>query len=187
MKKHLAFLLFLITPFSFAQERFSIALLTDAGLALRGDHHGHPAGTFDLLGEFTYHHTQQKYGRWIYYVEFEHAPLKGGFKRYSGNIGYSFNKIVIPSFWFVPRMDLKNLSFTTSLGYGAISRYDFVVGSFGYDAEFSYRINKTFKLNLLAQASERSDMIKLYGKSDSILGPFNTRESLFIGVEVSFY
>ena len=187
MKKIIASLFFIFfISISYAQNNFSIAIYEDVGLALRGDHHGHPPGTLNIVSRFKYNSKQRNIGYWMYFGEFEFAQLEGDYKRYSGNIGYTFNRIVFPKIWFIPRFELKNFETNFTIGYGAISRYDFTEPSFGYSIEFSYRFNKTFKINILSQGSERSDMIRLYGDSDSILGPLNTRESIFAGLEVSF-
>lgn len=189
--KKLIFISF-FTIFSYlninAQKDFAIAVFADVGLTLRGDHHGHPAGTLDIVSRFKYNANQRKLGHWVYFVEFEFAQLEGDFKRYSGNLAFNFNRIVFPKIWFIPRFELKNLEIQPSIGYGIISRYDFTKPSLGFSTEIGYRLSKHLKIDILFQASERSDMIELYGKSDSKLGVFNTRESIFggLGVEIDF-
>jgi len=184
----ISFILLFYNLNSFSQKDFAIAVYADVGLTLRGDHHGHPAGTLDIVSRFKYNFSQRKLGHWVVFGEFEFAQLEGDFKRYSANVAYNFNRIIFPKIWFIPRFEMKNFEVNLSVGYGAISRFDFVKPSFGFSAEFGYRLSKHLKINVLAQFSERSDMIELYGKSDSKLGIFNTRESIFggLGVEVDF-
>ncbi|QOD61904.1 hypothetical protein H9I45_05540 [Polaribacter haliotis] len=190
MKKLVFIILFTLLSFSktTAQNDFAIALYANIGLTLRGDHHGHPAGTLDIVTRFKYNANQNKLGHWVYFAEFEFAQLEGNYKRYSGNLAYNFNRIVFPKIWFIPRFELKHLELQPSIGYGVITRFDLVKPSLGFSLEVGYRLNKHFKIDVLFQASERSDMIALYGDSDSKLGLFDTRQSVFggLGVEIDF-
>ncbi|SER04885.1 hypothetical protein SAMN05421824_2890 [Hyunsoonleella jejuensis] len=169
-----------------AQGNFSLGVYEDIGLGLRGDEHGHPPGTLDVVIRGKYNFKQQRLGYWLVLGEFEFAELAGDYKRYSGNIGYAFNKIVFPKIWFIPRFEMTNFETNLALGYGIISRFDFTKPSFGWSLEFSYKLTKWLKINVLSQGTQRTDMVQLYSASDRELGFLDMRESWFFGLEFVF-
>ena len=78
--------------------------------------------------------------------EFEYADLQGGiYRRYSANVGYSFNKWV------------ENVIFTTSVGYGIID-YNGGWRGFGSNFQIAYEVVKGVYFFLDAEFVDRLDL-----------------------------
>ncbi len=167
-----------------AQKRFSLGVFQDIRHALfRHDDHGHVPLTIDAVVRAKYHTKGGDFGHIYYTGGFEYAELVGNFRRYSLGLGYNFEKIVIPAFWFVPRVEMKGFEFGINLNYGVIHRYDFVVGSYGFNAELSYKLLSWMKLQIVNQRIQRSDILKTMSPTDVDLDFLDMRSSWFFGVE----
>lgn len=151
-----------------AQDRVSISVHQDARFAFVGDDKGNPAGTIDLLFKLKMAGKQQKYGFLVIYPEYEYANLDGIYKRYSANIGYTFNRLIID-----------HVEATGSIGWGWIDRYSLGFSSFGAAGELAYSF-KWFKVSLIGQFTERKDLEYLWGKNE-------IRFSGFFGVEIKLF
>jgi hypothetical protein len=169
LKLAVSFAILLIASQSLAQERVSISIHQDFKLGVLGDDkHGYKAGTINILARLKLQGDQQKHGYMIVFPEYEHADILGTYKRYSANVGYTFNKLVINS-----------LEATATLGYGWIDRYGKSLFSFSGSGELAYKIND-FKLSIIGQLTERKDLAYLYGKNE-------IRFSGFIGLEFNIF
>lgn len=158
-------LLFLMIALSVnAQRSVSVALYQDAKLMTTGDGY-YEAGTINLLARIKMQGHQQKYGCMIVYPEFEFAQIDGNYKRYSLNLGYTFNKLIFDNF-------------ETSIqgGYGWIDRFGKTTFSASANGELAYKLSDRFKIALLAQFTHRTDL-KLWYNDDVI------RFSGFLGFE----
>lgn len=142
--KTLVILLLAITCYS--QEKVSIAVYQDARLLTIGDSHGNPRGTINILARLKMQGNQQKYGYMVVFPEYEYANLKEPFNRYSANIGYTFNKLII-----------NRLEASIYGGGGFVNRSKIGYLSLGGSTELSYKI-KGIKINLLSQLTQRKDI-----------------------------
>ena len=139
-----------------AQQRVSIAIYQDAKFLTIGDEkRGYKAGTADLVFRLNMQGKQQKYGYMIVSPEFEYADIEGIYKRYSANVGYVFNQLV------VPRTEVGS-----TIGYGFIDRWGKSMFSFSVSGFINYKITDRFKLSLMAQFTERKDLAWAYGEND---------------------
>lgn len=145
-----------------AQQKVSISIHQDAKLAFSGDGY-YKAGTVNLLGRLKMQGHQQKKGYMVVFPEFEYADIDGIYKRYSANLGYTFNKWV------------RNFDFSAYGGYGFIDRYGKSMFSFGGSLETAYVIGD-LKISLIAQFTERKDLLFLHGNNE-------VRFSGFFGIE----
>ena len=151
-----------------AQTNVSLSIYQDAKLLVTGDDRGNDAGTINILARVKMQGNQDKHGYLIVFPEWEYAELVGGrYARYSANVGYVFNKLIVDNF-----------EATASLGYGWIDRYNGAFWSVGGSAELAYKINDTFKFSILAQATERKDLSVIW--NDNAI-----RLSGFIGLEIN--
>jgi len=166
MKNLFTVLVFAICLNTFAQDKVSLSVYQDAKLGVIGDKvHGYDAGTLDLLFRFKMQGYQKEFGYLIVFPEFEYAEIKGLYKRYSVNVGYTLNKLVID-----------NTEVNASLGWGWIDRYGKTVFSWGASSEIAYKVSDKFKIVALGQLTERKDLKLFYGKNE-------IRFSGFIGIE----
>lgn len=130
-----------------AQDKVSLSLYQDARFGLVGDNRGNEAGTLNLLARLKMQGNQEAFGYMVVFPEFEYADLVGGkYIRYSANIGYTFNKLII-----------KNLEANASAGYGWIDRKG-TSSSIALSAALSYKVSKIFKINLMSQYTRRTDL-----------------------------
>ena len=152
-----------------AQSGVSFSLHQDVKFALIGDDaRGYKAGTIDLLARFKMNGNQMKYGYVVVFTEFEYAEILGTYKRYSVNVGYVLNKLIVDDF-----------EVNASLGWGWIDRYGKTMFSFGGSSEISYKLTDNLKVSLLGQLTERKDLMWLWGKNE-------IKPSLFFGMEYQF-
>lgn len=129
------------------QEKISVSVYQDARMLVFGDNKGNNAGTLNILTQFKMQGNQQKWGYMVIYPEFEHASLVGGdLQRYSINVGYVFNKLL-----------LNNFEAGLNIGYGWIDR-ELSSFSASVTGNINYKLNDTFKLSLLAQLTDRTDI-----------------------------
>src|SRR5690606_31889043 len=92
-------LFILNTVLCLGQERLSVSVLQDVRLGIVGDkEHNYDAFTLDILVRLKMQGNQQKYGYLTIYPEFEYADLKQSYIRYSANVGYTFNKLIVNNF-----------------------------------------------------------------------------------------
>lgn len=130
-----------------AQRKLSVSIHQDAKFAFIGDkERGYDAGTINILTRFKMQGHQLETGYMVVFPEFEYADIEGIYKRYSANVGFTFNKLIV-----------NNFEATSYIGYGWIDRYGKTMFSFGGGGELSYNIGD-FKLSLVAQLTERSDL-----------------------------
>ena len=130
----------------FAQENVTINISQDVRLALVGDDRGNQPFTPNLSFRSEWQGKQQKLGYMIVSPEFEYADLQGGiYRRYSANIGYTFNTWV------------KNIDFTSTLGYGLID-YNGGFTSFGSNLQISLKIVNGLKLFIDTEIIDRKDL-----------------------------
>ena len=168
-KTKIAFLVILIMSLGYvalAQNKVSLSIHQDARLGLLGDDKGNDAGTLNILARFKMQGKQQKgYGYLVVFPEFEYADIGGNYRRYSANVGYTFNELIVDNF-------------EASLfgGWGFIDRYAKAFFSAGFEAELGYKITDRFKVSLLAQLIDRKDLKWMYGNTE-------VRFSGFIGIE----
>lgn len=167
--KHLIYiLLFCFTAQS--QSGVSLSVFQDVKFAIQGDEaRGYKAGTLDIVARFKMQGNQDKYGYLIVFPEYEYAEIDGIYKRYSVNVGYTLNKLII-----------KNLEITPSVGYGWIDRYGLSTYSYSLGLELMYKLSDRFKIGFNNQLTQRSDLKNLWGKGK--LG-----YSFFAGIEYKIY
>jgi len=131
----------------FAQDKVSLAVFQDARFLVAGDNRGNDAGTINLLARFKMQGNQQAFGYMVIFPEYEYANLAGGkYVRYSANIGYTFNKLVI-----------SNLEANASGGFGYIDRFG-TSHSLSASAELAYKLSNRFKISILSQYTRRTDL-----------------------------
>jgi hypothetical protein len=146
-----------------AQERVSFSLHLDPKLMFFGDGNNYEAGTLNIYGRFKMQGLQQKHGYMVVMPTFEYANLEGIYKRYSADVGYTFNRYY------------KNVETSVYGGYGWIDRYGKTTFSFSATAELAYIIG-SFKISAITQLTQRTDLMWLYGKTEY-------RFSGFVGLE----
>lgn len=160
-------LLYIICFLSFgaqAQDQVSVSIFQDAKLATIGDQkHGYKAGTLDLLFRLNLQGQQREYGYMVVFPEYEYSEISGSYKRYSANVGYTLNRIV--------------LNPNASIGYGWIDRYGKTFFSWGLSAGIAHPITKNVNIHLLSQYTQRTDLQWLWGIKE-------WRFSGFVGLEI---
>ena len=167
MKNLLLLFSLLLSSLSFSQRHISLSIYQDAKFLVAGDkERGYDAGTLDLLMRFEMQGDQQDWGYMIVFPEYEYAELDGTYQRYSANVGYVFNKLIVEDF-----------EAGASIGYGMIDRWRRNFLSFGGSGFIKYKLTDDIKLNLLVQATERKELKWAYGGNNVI------KFSGFIGVE----
>lgn len=146
----LLFLLFMIvvtTCTAVAQDNVSISVFQDVKFALKGDEaRGYKAGTLDLLFRFKMQGEQNKYGYFVVAPEYEYADLDGIYRRYSVNVGYTLNQLI-----------LDNFEVTPMLNYGWIDR-GVSTWSYGAYLELMYKLSDRFKIGFVNQLTHRTDL-----------------------------
>ncbi|WP_166964673.1 hypothetical protein [Yeosuana marina] len=149
-----------------AQEKTTISVFQDAKLLVAGDNKGNKALTPNIITRLNMQGNQQKWGYMTVFPEFEYAQLKGGnYIRYSANLGYTFNKLVI-----------KNTEAGAFAGWGWIDRENFTYHSWSFSGVVNYKISNAFKICSMVQITQRNDLeIPVF------------RTSGFVGLEISIY
>lgn len=151
-----------VCALSQAQANLSLSTYADARLLLVGDERGNDAGTINLLTRLNMNGKQQKYGYMVVAPEFEYVNLKGGkYIRYSANVGYNFNKLVIDS-----------VEMGCYAGWGMTNRNNTSFHSISFSGVLNYKISNTFKITSMLQLVERKDIN-------------DWRYSGFIGIEIN--
>jgi len=170
MKKLINLLVILFALTLSAQKKVSLAIYQDVKLATIGDiERGYDAFTPNFIIRAKMQGHQQKHGYMIVYPEFEYAQIKGDYYRYSLNVGYTFNELI-----------LDRLEASIQGGWGFIDRYDKNLFSGSVSGELAYKINDRLKVALLAQFTERKDLA--YFWNDKTI-----RFSGFIGIEYNIF
>lgn len=150
-------LLNLISCGLYAQSRVTLNLTQDAKLLMFGDDKGNNPGTIDLAFSSEWQSLQGKHGYLFIRPEVEYADLKGGiYRRYSGNIGYTFNQWV------------DKIEFSASAGFGTLD-YDVGYSSFGGNLQTGISLTKDLIFYLDLEITERRDLLK-YNSTNEILG-----------------
>jgi hypothetical protein len=167
IKQNLIIIALILSSIVSAQEQLSISLSQDARLGILGDkEHGYNAGTINVLVKLKMSGNQQKYGFLSVYPEFEYAAIQGDYYRYSANVGYTFNKLLI-----------ENLEAGSFIGYGIGERNGLTWDSFSLNGELAYKLSSKIKLLLNAQFVQRKDLELMYNDNNVI------RFSGFFGIE----
>ena len=160
-------LILLITLTTQAQRKISIAVNQDAKFLFVGDkERGYDAGTLNLVTRIKLQGHQLEHGYMVVAPEFEYADIEGIYKRYSANVGYTFNR------W------IPNIETSAYIGYGWIDRYGKTTFSGSASGEVAYKINDWLKVNVFGQLTHRTDLKWLW--NDDVV-----RFSGFIGFEVN--
>lgn len=150
-----------------AQESLRFGINQDARLAVLGDERGNDAFTPALLFRFDMQGNQQKYGYMSVGIELEYADLKdiettlneesytieNNYKRYSVNVGYTLNKLIIDK-----------LETTAMINCGMIDRWgglSFL--SFSASGTISYPVYKNLRVQGIGQFTQRKDKEWAYG------------------------
>ena len=158
----------LLTTFSLtAQGKPSLSVFQDAKFAFMGDEaRGYKAGTLNIVARLKMNGNQDKYGYLVVFPEFECAELQGIYRRYSANVGYTFNQLILPKLTVMP-----------SVGYGWIDRFGLSDYSFSGSVEIAYPLFKHVNLTMLHQFTERSDLGFLWNDNQ-------IKYSFFVGLEI---
>ena len=164
MKNLIILILMLFSLLAYPQKKVSVSIHQDAKLLIAGDGYYKP-GTLNIVTRLKMQGNQDQYGYMIVFPEFEYADIDGTYKRYSANIGYTLNKLM-----------LNNLEASVSLGWGFINRYSKSFFSGGGSGEIAYKLNDIIKVSILGQLTERKDLKAMYGSNE-------IRFSGFIGLE----
>lgn len=169
MKKTILTLLLLIAcSLAHSQGGVSLSAHQDARLLFAGDDKGNAAGTLDLLFRLKMQGNQFKHGYIVVFPEVEIADLSITYRRYSANVGYTFNRLV-----------LNNFEASATAGYGWIDRDGMTTFSFGATAELAYKFGSA-RASIIWQLIERSDLGMIYGKTEA-------RASVLFGIEVDIF
>ena len=151
-----------------SQERVSLSVYQDAKFLFIGDEkRGYKAGTTDVIFRLNMQGNQQKHGYMIVAPQFEYAAIEGNYCRYSAALGYVLNKLII-----------NNTELGSTASYGFISRYGITSRSIGLTTFVNYKLSNRFKIAILFQGVQRSDLQWLWGSKSFKL-------STFIGIEIN--
>ena len=125
-------------------------------------------GNVSVITRFKMQGLQQKNGYLVVYPEFQYSELDSNFKRYSANIGYTFNQLV-----------LEKIELSAFGGWGFIQAYgNKSYFSFSGSGELAYKITDNIKGSAIAQLTERKDLEWLSGNKE-------IQFSIFIGLEIN--
>lgn len=148
-----------------AQRHLSLSLHQDPRLSITGDDsRGYEAGTLNLLVRLKAQDNQQEFGYWLVFPEYQFANIEGDYQRYSFNVGYTFNQLLI-----------NRLEASATAGYGCIDRFGKTTFSYGSSGELAYNLNG-IKLSMISMLTQRTDLGFFYGKTKLVF-------SAFIGLE----
>jgi hypothetical protein len=147
MKKLLVLIAFVLTFNVYSQDKVKLSFYQDAKLATMNDDHGNEAFTLDFLFKFKMTGKQQEFGYMTVSAVFEYAEIKGLYKRYAADVGYTFNKLIVDNF-----------EATASINYGIQDRYGKSFLVLGSDFELGYKVTDNVTFSLLAQFVERKDV-----------------------------
>lgn len=149
MKKiTITFALILISFLSYSQGQVEVSVLQDGKLFLTGDERGNDALTLNLIIGLHLQGNQQRFGFLEIRPEYEFADLEGGqYQRYSANVGYIFNKLLV-----------NNFEIGASVGHGAIIRSSRAFLSWSFAGVLNYKLNDKFKFTTQVQFTERTDL-----------------------------
>jgi len=136
----------------FSQNKVTINISQDAKLLLVGDNHGNSAGTLDIAIRSEWQAKQGALGYIFIAPEIEIADLQETYKRYSANVGYTFNLGRV-----FQKRELENIETTASIGYGVIDHYE-GFQSWGANFQISYKVFKKVKVFLDLELTERRDL-----------------------------
>ena len=144
MKKLIYYLILFSCMNLFSQEQISLGVYQDLRLLLTGDDHNNDAGTIDIVMRIEMQGKQQNWGYLTIFPQFEYAEIAGNYKRWSANVGYTFNEIFVEIMPYV--------------SYGWIDR-GVSFRSIGAGCEISYKIGK-LEISLLNEFVERQELNK---------------------------
>jgi hypothetical protein len=112
MKKYLILVLLACSMLNAQPSDLSISIHQDGRLLFLGDDHGNKPITLDFIIRLKMFGRQFEQGYLVIYPEFEFAELSSGkYTRYSANVGYTFNKLIID-----------NTEYMISAGYAILNR-----------------------------------------------------------------
>ena len=168
MKNKLILFSLLISLITYSQKNISIQSVQDIRLATIGDNRGNNPFTPNVLTTFKMNGLQNEFGYVVVGISYEFASLKDDmYKRFSVSAGYIWNKLIVDDF-----------EVGIFLNYGGISRWEVAFLSFGIINEINYKLNDNFKLVLLNQLSQRSDLKYRYNTDEF-------KFSVFLGIEIN--
>lgn len=165
--KFVIIVLLLVCACGFSQEKINVSVYQDARLLLLGDDKGNSALTPNVLFRLEMQGKQMKGYYFVMFPEFEYAEIDGVYRRYSVNIGWTFNDLFFSDF-----------EVGATLGYGFINRWSGAFFSSGGSLSVSY--GKRLKAGVLLQVTERKDLDFAYGNNAY-------RFSGFIGVKYDLF
>ena len=166
MKKSIQLLALLLSITVYAQQKVSLSVHQDVRLLITGDKIGNDHLTLNLLTRVKLQGKQDVIGYAVVAPSFEIANIEENYKRYSVDLGYTFNE------WS------RKLESSIYVGFGFIDRWGKNYFSFNSNAELSYKLNDNIKVSALAQFTERKDL--KYRYNDTVV-----RMSGFIGIELN--
>jgi len=157
-------LMMFITLVGYSQNPISFALYQDAKLLTCNDDHGNKSPTLDILLKLKIPLYKTEMSYIVVNTNYEHADLFGGYyNRYSFGFGYVLDNLIV-----------KNVEINFGADYGYITRQH--VGglwSWGLSNEIAYKLTDKFKITILNQFVQRSDIS-------------TNKYSLFGGLEYKF-
>lgn len=168
-----AIIIFFCSKTLHSQDRVSFSLHQDSRLFLIGDNHGNSRGTLNLLARIKLQGKQRKTGYFTLIPSYEQANLQNRYKRYSIDIGYTFNRINLKNLNFT-----KNIEVSLSVGYGKINHFSQNTYDWSSIGEIAYKFNNWLKFGIINQLTERTDLFYKYKKNE-------IRFSSFFGIEIS--
>ena len=152
--KKITLLLFLAVGLAYSQKGVYFQSSIDPKMIFIGDDsNGIKKGTIDASFRFIMEGNQQKYGYIIAFPEFTYRNTDGNLKSYTANVGYTFNELIIP------RSEIG-----VTIGYGWIDHYGMTTFSFTSSQSYGLKITDKFKLVLISEFRDRTDLKHLYGK-----------------------
>lgn len=153
-----------------AQNSVNLSLHQDMKLLIWGDELGNRAGTLNYNFRLKHETQDKKYGYFMYGLEFEQALLDDIYTRFGAFGGFSFMEV----------LDDYNFHVTPSIGAGIINRTGKNLFSLSAGLQFEYFLGDRFRLSVLNQITQRTDLEYLYDD-------LKYRYSFFIGFEYTLF
>lgn len=136
-----------------AQSGVSVSLHQGPQFTFNGDNEApYEDVAYSLLARFKMNSYQGDYGYVIVFPEFEYAYVDGIYKRYSANVGYTLNRLIVDNF-----------EVSATIGWGWIDRYGKTTHSFSTSYEVAYKLTDNIKASLIGKSTQRSDLLLFWG------------------------
>ena len=139
-------LVLFMSVMAYGQNHITLNVSQDAKLLVAGDDKGNDPLTMDIAIRSEWQLSQMGYGYFFIAPEYEYAELREVYRRYSVNVGYTINQLVID-----------RLEATVSVGHGILDHYQGFM-SFGANLQLSYPIWKDVKFFVDCELIERKDL-----------------------------